>query len=98
MSEEVFMCVRIQAKPNKVSELHKRLLEMVNKTSQESGNIFYNLHIDLHDPTIFYFMEGWRDQEALDFHDATPYVRAILEAAPVLSENGFRVELMRRIT
>lgn len=97
MSAEVFMSVRIQAKPEKVTELHQRLLEMVNETTKESGNLFYNLHVDLQDPTIFYFLEGWRSQADLDFHDSTPYVRAILQDSLELSVNGFRVELMSRL-
>jgi quinol monooxygenase YgiN len=61
-SEQIFMCARFQAKPEKLEELRARLLEMVTHTSQEEDCLFYNLHVDRTDPTIFYFLEGWKNQ------------------------------------
>ena len=97
MNTELFMCARFQAKPEHKDELRARLMEMVGLTHQEKGCLFYNLHVDSNDESIFYFLEGWRDQESLDFHNATPYIRAIIVDAPRLSVDGVRVEIMHRI-
>jgi len=98
MNTELFMCARFQAKPEFVIELRARLLEMVDLTLKEPGCLFYNLHTDRDDESIFYFLEGWKDQAALQFHDATSYVQAIIADAPRLTVGGIRVEFMHRIS
>ena len=96
--EEIYMCARFQAKPEETEELKLRLLEMVKFTSAEEGCLFYNLHVDRLDPTIFYFLEGWKNKEALAFHDQTPYVKAIIEDAPDLTTDGIKVNFMEKIS
>ena len=97
-SQEIYMCARFQAKPEKVEELKQRLLDMVKFTSQEEGCLFYNLHVDRSDPTIFYFLEGWKNSEALAFHDQTTYVKEIIKDAPDLTTDGIKVNFMKKIS
>jgi len=97
-NEEIFMCARFQAKEEKLDELRSRLLQMVEFTSQEEGCLFYNLHIDRNDPTVFYFLEGWKNSAALAFHDLTPYVQAIIQDAPELTTDGIKVNFMSKIS
>jgi quinol monooxygenase YgiN len=96
-TDQIFMCARFQAKPEKLEELRTRLLEMVTLTTKEEGCLFYNLHVDRTDPTIFYFLEGWINQAALNFHDSTPYVQAIIRDASELTTDGIKVNFMTRI-
>jgi len=98
MPKEIFMCARLQAKTETRQELYERLLDMVSKTRQESGNLFYNLHVDISDPNIFYFLEGWANQEALDLHNATLYVQEIIADAQRLTADGIRAEVMHQIS
>jgi len=97
-SQEIIMCARFQAKKEKLEELRERLLEMVELTSKEEGNLFYNLHVDNKDSTVFYFLEGWKNADALASHDQTPYVRAIIADAPELTVNGIKVDFMTKIS
>ena len=97
-NQEIIMCARFQAKKEKLEELKERLLEMVELTSKEEGNLFYNLHVDNMDSTIFYFLEGWKNAEALASHDQTPYVRAIIADAPELTVDGIKVNFMTKIS
>ena len=97
-TQEIFMCARFQAKPEKLNELRERLLEMVRFTSNEEGCLFYNLHVDRSDPSIYYFLEGWKNESALAFHDQTPYVQAIIKDAPNLTVDGIKVNFMSRIS
>lgn len=96
--EQIFMCARFQAKPETLGELRSRLLEMVTFTAREEGCLFYNLHVDRGDSTIFYFLEGWRDEDALAFHDQTPYVQAIIKDAARLTTDGIKVNFMTKIS
>lgn len=61
--------------------------EMVAGSVAEEGNIFYNLNESLEDPQTVAFIEAWKDQDAIAFHNATdhytkigPQLRAMLEA------------------
>jgi len=98
MNKELFICARFQAKPDSVNELRTRLFEMVDLTLKEEGCLFYNLHIDSNDESVFYFFEGWKNQEAFKLHESTAYVQAIIADAPRLTVNGVRVEFMQRIS
>ena len=97
-NEEIFMCARFQGKKEKLEELRSRLLLMVEFTSQEEGCLFYNLHVDRDDPTIFYFLEGWKNAEALALHDQTHYVQAIIQDAAELTTDGIKVNFMSKIS
>lgn len=97
-SNEIYMCARFQAKQEKLEELRVRLFQMVEFTKGEEGCLFYNLHVDRSDPTIFYFLEGWKNEEALAFHDQTPYVQAIIKDAPELTVDGIKVNFMSKIS
>ena len=97
-SQEIFMCARFQAKPEKLDELRTRLLEMVTHSIKEPGCLFYNLHVDNSNPTIFYFLEGWKDADALAFHDKTSYVQAIIRDAADLTTDGIKVNFMSKIS
>lgn len=97
-NQEIIMCARFQAKPEKLDELRTRLLEMVTLTSKEEGCLFYNLHVDRSDPTIFYFLESWKDADALAFHDKTAYVQAIIRDSSDLTTDGIQVNFMTKIS
>ena len=97
-SEEIIMCAVFQAKEEKLEELRSRLMEMVELTLQEEGCLFYGLHVDRSDSTIFYFLEGWKNSAALAFHDQTPYVKAIIRDAPELTKEGIKVNFMTKIS
>jgi len=94
LDSRIYMFAKFHAKSGKEQELKKRLLEMVTHTRKEDGCVFYNLHIDQKQSDIFYFMECWRDQPALDFHMSTPYVQAIIRDSEDLTQDGIEISYM----
>ena len=98
MDKQIFLCARFQAKSEYKDELKSRLIEMVRLTNLEEGCLFYDLHEDINDGTIFYFIEGWRNKVAHELHEQTHYIRAIIEDAPRLTIGGIRVDFMHRIS
>lgn len=97
MDQKIYMFARFHAKPGQRAEIHERLLEMVRLTNEEPGCVFYHLHVDREVSEIFYFMECWEDQRALDFHMNEPYVQAILRDSQSLTVNGIEISFMNRI-
>ena len=98
MSQNLFMCVRFKAKPERRDELQARLLEMVEITVTEEGCLFYDLHVDRDDESIFYFFEGWASQGAHDIHGQSAHVQALVADVPGLTVDGIRLEFMHKIS
>ena len=98
MSQNLFMCVRFKAKPERRDELQSRLLEMVEITVKEEGCLFYDLHVDRDDESILYLFEGWESQGAHDIHEQTAHVQALVADAPGLTVAGIRLEFMHKIS
>lgn len=97
MPQPLYMRVRFQAKPECKVELRARLVELVSLSKSEPGCLFYQLHVDRGDDTVFYFAEGWENQAALDRHDSTEHVQAMIADTARLTETGVEVEFMHRI-
>jgi hypothetical protein len=67
MNKELFICARFQAKPDSLTELRNRLFEMVDLTLKEEGCLFYNLHIDSSDESVFTFLRVGKIKKRLSF-------------------------------
>lgn len=48
---------------------------MVEKSSQETGNLAYHVNRDPGNPTIFYLYDRWNSIDAVDFHEQTEYFK-----------------------
>ncbi len=51
---------------------------IVDKIKAEPGNVKYNYFFPLDDPETVLLIDGWKDQEALDVHHASPMMNEIL--------------------
>jgi quinol monooxygenase YgiN len=97
VSKTLYMFAKLEAKPELKSQLHERLLEMVELTNQEKGCIFYNLNVDRQNDNVYYFLEAWQDEAALALHMETPYVKAIIADAPTFTLSGIESCTMHQI-
>jgi len=80
----IVISATFQAKPGCEDRLGDTLRTMIEPVSKESGVVEYALHRSPADAGRFFFYEKYQDQAALDFHNATPYLKALLDAAPGL--------------
>lgn len=78
---------RIKAKPDTIKQVSLGLQCLLAPTRQEAGCIQYDLHQSSEDPTLFYFYEKWKDDEALFKHLKTPHVLTMIrETSNLLAE------------
>ena len=75
-------------KEGEVENVKALLKELVEKSAAEEGNVFYTLNQDIKDPNVLTFMEAWKDQAALDTHNATEHFRRIVPQMKALCESG----------
>ncbi|MFG2994742.1 putative quinol monooxygenase [Streptomyces sp. NPDC048257] len=75
-SHPLVALARVRAKPTRREALQDALTALVEPSRAETGCFDYTLFELLEEPGTFYVRETWADQEALDFHMATPHFEA----------------------
>ncbi|MEG2018427.1 MAG: putative quinol monooxygenase [Clostridium sp.] len=61
-----------------IDEYIKISKELVEETQKEEGCIFYSLHQDVNDKSVFACIETWESQEALDAHLQSAHIKRIV--------------------
>lgn len=67
--------------------------ELVEKSRAEEGNVFYSINRSVNDDRTFAFIECWKDQAAIDIHNATPHFTGIVPQLGELCEKAYGAEL-----
>lgn len=84
MHKTVRVIARALAKPDKIEELKRILLEAAVPTQKEAGCLRYEICQNKDVPSEFIAVEEWADQAAIDRHMATPHVKTLFEKIPAL--------------
>jgi len=84
MTDQLTAIVTIDAKDEHRGEVKRLLIELADKTRNETGNICYVLHVVPDDPNRIIIYEQWQNQAALDSHMNQDYLKQFLEACPHL--------------
>ena len=71
--------------------------ELVEKSRTEEGNVFYSINQSVENNCIFAFIECWKDQAAIDFHNATPHFTGIVPQLGSLCEKAYGAELFNEL-
>lgn len=71
--------------------------DLVEKSRAEEGNVFYSINRSLEDDRTFAFVECWKDQAAIDFHNATPHFTGTVPQFGDLCEKTFPAELFEEL-
>ncbi|TDC19317.1 antibiotic biosynthesis monooxygenase [Streptomyces sp. 8K308] len=67
-------------RPGHADDLRALLLALVEPSRNHEGSLQYHLHEQ--EDGRFFLYEVWRSKEDLDRHNATPLLRAFMQAAP----------------
>jgi quinol monooxygenase YgiN len=68
--------------------------KLVTEPSQaEEGNISYQYYEHPEQANTFVFVEVWKDQAAIDVHEATAYFQNFIHAVPGLISEPIQVQL-----
>jgi quinol monooxygenase YgiN len=71
---------RFTIKDDSADEALAILDELIEETRREPGNISYQLFQNVSDPTVLAVFEQWKDQEAIDAHNASAHFNKALPA------------------
>jgi len=85
---ELFVFVRVQAKPGNEAEVEAALREVVPPSQAESGCLSIHAFHSIRDPQVFYVHSRWKDEAAFDLHATLPHtLRFIERVEPLLVED-----------
>lgn len=68
-------------KPESVEKFLEITANLIQESRKEAGNVSYELFRSTENPAVFSFIEGWKDAEAIDIHNASPHFLAFVDAA-----------------
>ena len=91
MQEQVTIIATLYARAGHEEALAARLRAMVEETRKEAGCILYDLQRAHDDPREFIMVEYWRDAEAVELHDASAHMAALVADLPALVERPVAV-------
>lgn len=84
---------KTKVKPECKAEFIRLAGPLVAGSQAEAGNIAYNLHESTEDPNLMAFIEIWKDEEAIAFHNATDHYTTICPQFGPLFESPMEVTL-----
>lgn len=88
---------KMTVKAGKIDEFKTIARELVEKSAAEAGNVFYTLNASKENPSLFAIIECWRNQAAIDFHNATEHFTTILPKLAELCDGEGSVELFDEV-
>lgn len=73
--EKIVLVARLKVKDDAIETAKQAALKIVADSRLEEGNVNYDVHQAIDDPTIFVWHETWKDKAALDEHFEKPYFK-----------------------
>jgi quinol monooxygenase YgiN len=68
---------KLPVKPEYIDAFKETAAPLIEASRAEEGNVFYTLNVSKSDPNCLTFIECWKDQAAIDLHNATPHFTGI---------------------
>lgn len=87
----------VVVKEDKIAEFQKMAAELVEKSQAEEGNVSYSLNQSTGDKCKHAFIEIWKDQEAIDKHNASEHFTTLLPKLGELASEPMSVELYTEV-
>jgi quinol monooxygenase YgiN len=84
MNQQVTIIATLHAQAGKEAALEARMRQMAVETRKEAGCITYDLQRSGSDPREYIMVEYWRDAAAIEAHDASVHMAALVADLPGL--------------
>ena len=90
----IYVVATLTVKPEMRAELIAAATACIRETRKEKGNIAYDLHESVTDPTKMVFVEQWENAEALGPHRKSEHMRAFGSIAATCLSAPPRIEII----
>ncbi|SHN73316.1 putative quinol monooxygenase [Desulfovibrio litoralis] len=69
----ILLVVKLKLQAGKKDEFFNIAKPLIEASQKEAGNIEYHLYEESNEPDTVAFIEKWKDQAALDYHEKTEH-------------------------
>lgn len=90
----IYIVATLTIKPETRAEFIAAATACIEGTRQEPGNIAYDLHESVTDPTKMVFVEQWENAEALVPHRTAPHMKAFGRVAVKCTTAPPKIEIL----
>ena len=97
-NEKIVLVARLKVKENAVEDAKKAALAIVADSRAEEGNINYDIHQAIDDPTVFVWHETWADKAAIDEHFETTFFKDFFAKVQEFAAEEPQITLTKMIT
>ncbi len=87
----------VTVKEDKIQEFHELARELVEKSRAEEGNVSYSLNRNINDKCRHAFIEIWKDDDAIQKHNASEHFTRLLPALGELASEPMTVDLYSEV-
>ncbi|TDE07971.1 putative quinol monooxygenase [Dyadobacter psychrotolerans] len=93
----VYIFAKWQVKEGQLQSVLNLLPELIRKSENEEGNLFYKIHQSLGDSNILFLYEGYNDEESLNAHKSSAHFQDVVvgQIVPLLAKR--EVEITNKI-
>ena len=90
----IYVVATLSVKPETRAEFIAAATACIKETRKESGNIAYDLHESVTDPTKMVFVEQWENADALVPHRSTEHMKTFGRVAVKCVSAPPRIEII----
>lgn len=98
MSDKIVLVARLKVKADAVDAAKDAALAIVADSRAEEGNINYDVHQAIDDPSVFVWHETWRNKAAIDEHFETTFFQNFFAAVQPLAVEPPVITLTKMIS
>ncbi len=96
--EKIVLVARLKVKEAKIEETKKAALAIVADSRAEAGNVNYDIHQAIDDPTVFVWHETWANKAAIEEHFATDFFKNFAATVEKIAVEPPQITLTKMIT
>ena len=96
--EKIVLVAHLKVKDDKIEETKKAALAIVADSRAEAGNINYDIHQAIDDPTVFIWHETWANKAAIDEHFETDFFKNFFAEVSDYAAQPSQITLTKKIT
>jgi quinol monooxygenase YgiN len=96
--EKIVLVARLKVKDDAIEEAKKAALEIVAASRAEEGNLNYDIHQAIDDPTVFVWHETWKNKAAIDEHFETDFFKEFFAKVQDFAAEPAQITLTKMIS
>lgn len=96
--EKIILVARLKVMEDTIEEAKQAALAIVADSRAEEGNINYDIHQAIDDPTVFVWHETWKNKAAIDEHFETDFFKDFFAKVEKIAAEPPQITLTKMIS